>query len=652
MCGFAGVLLATENERGRLGEDILTRISSVIGHRGPDDSGEVWSGPCGLAHRRLSIIDLSDAGHQPMRNEDGSVWMAYNGETYNFRELRTRFGLDAKGHVFRSRTDTEVLLHLYEEEGPSFLEQLDGMYALALWDHSRGRLLLARDPFGIKPLFYMEHMGCVWFASEIKSLLQAPGLERKASPEALFHYLSFDYVPDTLTPFEGIRELRPGHLMELSPGGGISAERSFFRMSFDEDRSIDAETAVRESGRLLAEAVKRQLVSDVPVGVMLSGGMDSSALTVLTAAHRERGDLNTFSIGFEDPSFDETHFAELVAKAVGTRHHGVTVTAEKAASLLPSYLAHIDEPYADGSAIPTWLLAETAARSVKVLLSGEGGDEVFAGYDTHAALKARALYRSLVPGFFRTGVIGPMVRMLPISHRKLSFEFKAKRFTEGAELGVAESHYFWRAVLSGEAKNAVLGEASRCPGEEPSWNFFRKIFDSCRATSDLGRILCIDTSCHLPHDLMIKNDRMTMAHSIEARVPFTDLDLFRFLARVPTSVKLPGLRKKVLLRKAMKGLLPGEVLDKKKVGLEMPYSKWLRGEMMELARSAIFDSAAIDEGLFDRTGLTRLWEDHQGMRSDNGRALWGILNYVLWYSLYIESDSYLSYIRRPCRISG
>lgn len=644
MCGFAGLLLVDglTHEYG----NILESMSSVIAHRGPDDSGHEWLGPCGLAHRRLSVIDLSSAGHQPMHNENSTVWIAYNGEVYNFRELRRDFGLDGK-YTFRSYTDTEVLLHLYEELGDRFFEHLNGMYALAIWDMKENRLILARDPFGIKPLFYMEHDGNFWFASEIKSLLQAPGFSREPSPEALYHYLSYDYIPDTLTPFRGIHELAPGKILDVRPGRGLISEKSIFEMEYVIDPSIDENTAVEESARLLMSAVERRLISDVPVGVMLSGGMDSSALTMLMARIRGNGGFHTFSLAFEDPSFDESWAAETVAGSIGSDHHCIMVTPEKVASLLPGHLAHIDEPYADGSAIPTWLLADEASDFITVLLSGEGGDEVFAGYDTHTALKVRNWYRKAIPGFLRRAVIKPMVHMLPVSHKKLSFEFKAKRFTEGAEFGVSESHFFWRAVLSDDAKADVLSRDFLADDFPPSGDYFRQIYNRCHADDDLNRILCIDSSCHLPHDLMIKNDRMTMAHSIEARVPFTDMELFRFMAKVPVDCKLPGLRKKQILRKAMKGLLPDKILNKKKVGLEMPYSNWFRSNLMEFSRDVLTGSSALDSGLLNAAGIEVLWSEHQKMRHDHGRALWGLLNYMLWYDMYISSDDYISYINRP-----
>jgi asparagine synthase (glutamine-hydrolysing) len=642
MCGFAGVLLGSLDQNNQTVNESLERMSAVIAHRGPDDDGKIWSGPCGMVHRRLSIIDLSSAGHQPMSNEDGSVVISYNGEVYNFQELRLRFGLDSE-YRFKSRTDTEVLLHLYEKLGTGFLKHLNGMFSLAIWDANRQRLLLARDPFGIKPLFYMQHRDGFWFASEIKSLLQAPSFHREANEEALFHYLSCNYIPGNFTPFSGIHELSPGTAMELKPGSGTTEELSFFDFDYTPDFSIDKQTAVEESLRLLQASVDRQLVSDVPVGVMLSGGMDSSALAALMTRARGNSDFHTFSLGFEESSFDESSFARLVANSLGTSHHEILVTPAKVSSLLPAYLAHIDEPYGDGSAIPTWLLAEEASSLVTVLLSGEGGDELFAGYDTHAAMKARKLYRKLVPGTLRRNLVAPVVNMLPVSHSKLSFEFKAKRFTHGSELGLPESHFAWREVLTGENRLRVFQGASDL--FNPSESFFKDAFNSFPSNSDLAGILRIDSSCHLPHDLMIKNDRMTMVHSIEARVPFTDTELFRMLAAVPDGLKLPGMKKKFLLKEAMKGILPPSVISKKKVGLEMPYSSWFRTSLKEQAHDEIFSSSVYSSGLLNRKGVQSLWDDHQAMKTDNGRALWGILNYALWYNLYIASEDYLSYIR-------
>jgi len=642
MCGFVGVV-KYDDQASPLGEEVLEPMAALLRHRGPDDHGTYWDGTCGLAHQRLSIIDLSVAGRQPMGNEDGSVWIAYNGEVYNFRELRRQFALDQR-HRFISRTDTEVVLHLYEELGQDCFKKLNGMFALALWDRRARRLYLARDPYGIKPLFYMHWGGALWFASEIKALLMAPGFEPKPSLEGLFHYLSFDFVPDSLTAFEGIHELRPGHMLVTGPGMESKDER-FFDISYEVRPGMKEREAVQESLRLLTAAVERQLIADVPVGVMLSGGMDSSALTALMAKVRGDSDFHTFSLGFEDDSFDESAYARTVARHLHTQHHEILVTPARVRELLPRYLCYIDEPYADGSAIPTYLLAECAKDYVTVLLSGEGGDEFFSGYDTHLAYKMRRLYR-MVPGFVRRGVIAPLVDLLPVSDKKLSFEFKAKRFVRGAEMDTPTSHFAWRAVLSEEVKRQVLREPERF-SFPPSVTYFQQAYAHCKAADELNRLLYVDFSFHLPDDLMIKNDRMTMAHSLEARVPYTDNDLVDFLATVPVGLKLKGMRKKHLLRSALRGMLPPVILNKKKVGLEMPYSRWLREDFRDLSEHYFSPAHLERTGLFAAEGVGSLWEQHLAKRADHGRFLWGLLNFLLWHELYIERRDFRAYLKRP-----
>lgn len=638
MCGFVG-FLKTDPHQAEIPESVLLKMVHTIQHRGPDYTGVHRDGPCGLAHARLSIIDLSEAARQPMSNERGSVIMAYNGEVYNFRELRESHQLDERGHRFRSSSDTEVLIHLYEERGIRCLEELNGMYAFALWDSREKTLYLARDPFGIKPLFYTQFNGTLWFASEIKALLQIPGFSRQPDLEAFYHYLSFDYIPGAFTAFRNIHELRPGHLMTVPLGGTAPSTRRFFDIRYSINRNLSEKEAVEQTRQLCFEAVERHLISDVPVGVMLSGGIDSSAMTALMSRIRRDSDFHTFSLAFDEPSFDESDYARHVARTLGTRHHEIMVTPEKVADLLPRYLTFIDEPYADGSAIPTYLLAENAREHVTVLLSGEGGDEFFSGYDTHMAYKVRRLYR-LIPGFLRRGVIAPLVNRLPVSHKKLSLEFKAKRFIRGAELDVPGSHFFWRVVLSEEAKKTIFLDQSVIRDFEPSVHFFEKAYQHCGASDDLNRLLYIDYSYHLPDDLMIKNDRMTMAHSLEARVPFTDRRLVDFLATVPVGLKFKGRNKKHLLKSAMEGILTPRILNKKKIGLEMPYSRWMVNELRGLVEDVLSPESIHRTGFIDSRGVTRLWEAHKQKKADHGRALWGLVNYLMWYRVYIDGESF------------
>lgn len=634
MCGFCG-MLRVRRDAGPVDAELIRRMNATIVHRGPDDEGE-WVRPeVGLGHRRLSIIDLSENGRQPMANEDGSVVIAYNGEVYNFRELRKQFDLDGRGHRFRSATDTEVLLHLYEEVGAVLPELLNGMFALAIWDGRKRELFLARDRFGIKPLFWYGAAEYLYFASEIKAILADSRVPRRVDRQALWDYLSFGYVPGVQTAFAGIGELAPGHCVTLrADAGEVEWEpRRYWKLSFALGGVASAAEAQRESRRLLDESVRRRLIADVPVGVMLSGGMDSSALTALMCAE-QREPVHTYAIGFGDRSFDESGDARVVAEHLRTVHREVEIDADMVRAMLPAYLRFIDEPYADGSAIPTYYLAELAREDVKVLLSGEGGDEVYAGYDTYAAAKAAGWGR-MVPRWLRNGVVAPLVQRLPVSHKKLSWEFKLKRMLGGMDLPVAEGHLWWRLILGERVKrelliDGVFGEMEPMPAVR---HFLE--FDG-EADEDLGRLQGIDSAVFLPDDLMIKNDRMTMAHSLEARVPFTDPDLAAYLARVPGEWKMPGLRKKALLRDSFRADLPASIVDKKKVGLEMPYSRWLTGELRDVLERTLSQERVEAVGLMKPEVVGGLVDEHLARKVDHGRPLWALLNFMLWHELYCE----------------
>jgi asparagine synthase (glutamine-hydrolysing) len=632
MCGICGVLqLGPQPEP--VDEALVTRMTAVVAHRGPDDSGTYVNGRVGLGLRRLAVIDLSRNGHQPMCNEDGSVWIVFNGEIYNFAELKKEYQLEARGHVFRSATDTEVLVHLYEEFGPDLVTKLNGMYAYAIWDARRQELHLARDPFGVKPLFYARQGTRFLFGSEIKSILQDPRVPRRPNLQALHDFLTFAYVPGEQTAFAGIWEVPPGHRMVIDRDGKVTTTR-FFDLAFNEDESLDERQAVHQARDLLHVAVKRQLVADVPVGVLLSGGMDSSTIVALMHRHTSEP-IHTYSVGFEDQSFNELPHASLVAKMFATQHHEVVVTPAMVRDVLPKYIGYIDEPYADGSAIPTYFVCELARREVVVVLSGEGGDEAFAGYDTHAAYKTAQWFRH-IPRFVRQCLLAPLVNCLPVSHKKLSLEFKLKRFLGGLDLPPPQAHLWWRIVLTESQKRAlytpaVLEELSPAAPDR----HFAEVFGRSGAKDVLNRLLLIDASVFLPDDLMIKNDRMSMAHSLEARVPMTDPELTGFMARVPARLKLPRLRKKHLMRRAMEGVLPRAILNKKKVGLEMPYSRWLKHELNDVLMSRCAPSRLAETGLFRPDAVEQLIGEHMAGQRDHGRALWGLLNYMLWHERYI-----------------
>ena len=633
MCGFCGIR-RLDRAAPPIDQRLLDQMTDSMAHRGPDDRGTWQDGNVALGHRRLSVIDLSSAGHQPMSNEDDSIHIAYNGEVYNFVDLRQRFDLDAHGHVFRSRTDTEVLIHLYEEIGLSMVEHLNGMFAMAIWDSRSSELHLIRDRYGIKPLFYQRDDHYFRFGSEIKAILQDPRVERRPSVQAMHDFLSLNYIPGHYTAFESIVELPPAHRLCLKLDGTIEQMR-YWDLSFDVDPQMTEDDAAQKAYALLDQSVRRRLVADVPVGVLLSGGLDSSTVTALMHEHTSER-IHTYSVGFDDPSFDELPFAAMVSKQFNTIHHEVIIRPEMVRDLLPQYLRYIDEPYGDGSAIPTYFVCQLARGEVVVVLSGEGGDEAFAGYDTYSAYRASQLFRR-VPRWIRARIIAPIVNQLPVSHKKLSLEFKMKRFLGGLDLPPAEAHLWWRIVLSEHQKRTLYSQdvLDRLHSE-PSDRHFVDVFRRSSAEDTLNRLLHIDSAVFLPDDLMIKNDRMSMAHSLEARVPFTDVELIEFMTSVPLSIKFRHGRKKHVMRRAMQNILSPDILNKKKVGLEMPYSRWFTNELRELLLHYCHPDRIERTRMFRPESVRELVDQHLDGHRDHGRALWGILNYLIWMDIYIS----------------
>ena len=632
MCGISGIMRLGESA-APAGEELIGRMTDSMAHRGPNDRGTWVDNRIALGHRRLSVIDLSSAGHQPMLNEDGTVVIAYNGEVYNFRELREHYRLEERGHVFRSHTDTEVLLHLYEEIGLDMVSELIGMFAIAIWDSRNQRLVLIRDRYGIKPLFCQQDAEYFRFGSEIKAILADPRVRREPSLQALHDFLTFNYIPGTQTAFEDISEIPPGHVATLDVQGRFVLSR-YWDLDFTVDRSITERAAVEHSYELLTTAVRRRLIADVPVGVLLSGGLDSSTLVALM--HQQVSEpVHTYSVGFEDQSFNELPYARIVAKHFNTVHSEVLITADHVRAMLPRYLSYIDEPYGDGSAIPTYFVCEAAKDQVVVVLSGEGGDEAFAGYDTYAAYQVSKWFKR-IPGFVRNGLMAPLINRLPASDRKLSLEFKLKRFLGGQDLSPERAHLWWRIVLDEQRKLDMYSPALRerfTP--ERADRHFTQAFARANAADEFSKLMYIDSTVFLPDDLMIKNDRMSMAHSLEARVPFTDHELTGYLATVPPALKMKRMRKKHLMRLAMHRELPGSILNKKKVGLEMPYSRWLKQELNDLVVDYLSPERLEASGLFSAEPVQALVSDHQAGRVDNARPLWGLLNYMMWHELYI-----------------
>jgi asparagine synthase (glutamine-hydrolysing) len=593
-------------------------MSATLAHRGPDSDGLVVDGPVGLAARRLSIIDL-ETGDQPVTNEDGSIVVVQNGELYNYRELRRE--LERSGHRFRTHGDTEVLAHLYEQHGDGFAGRLRGMFAVALWDARRRRLVLARDRFGIKPLVYRASADGLEFASDTRALPRG-----EIDIDALEAFLAFNSVPAPLTIFRRIRKLPPGHLLVWKEGGSHRLER-FARpapVTAGEARSDDTAELAEELRSRLRDSVRAHLVSDVPVGVLLSGGVDSATLAALAA--QEGGEpLRTFSIGFAEPSFDELTGARAVAERYGTRHRELVLRPD-AALLLPALADAFDEPFADSSALPTYLVSQLAAEDVKVALSGEGGDELFGGYYTYAA-DLLALRVGRLAGLAR-----PLVELLPSSSGKASFDYRAKRFVRAAHLPPLERHHGWKEIFAPEARAELTGRRS---GFDPV-DILRTRFDETDGADLLARLQDVDLGTYLVDDLLVKTDRASMAHSLEARVPFLDTVVTNLALALPTRHKVRGLAKKVLLRKAAEPLLPRSIVHGRKRGFSIPAAAWLRGDLEGFARATLSPETLRRQGFFRPEVVTRLIDEHVARREDRSRQLWGLLAFTLWHERWVE----------------
>jgi asparagine synthase (glutamine-hydrolysing) len=617
MCGICG-LVAGERERVP-DREAVARMSGRLVHRGPDDDGLFCEGPVALAARRLSIIDLA-GGHQPIASEDGSAVVVQNGEIYNFRELKRE--LEGRGHRFATDCDTEVLVHGYEEWGEGFVERLRGMFAIALWDKRRQRLLLARDRFGIKPLYYRHVDGGLSFASELKAMLEQPGFSREVDPKAVAAYLAFNSIPAPLTIFKQARKLPPGHLLAWE-GGEVALRRYARPGPAGEVRSGSAAELAAELREVLDDSVRAHLVADVPVGVLLSGGVDSGGLAALASRHVSEP-LRTFSIGFEEEGFNELSRARLVAERYGTDHHELVLRPD-AVELLPKLVEAFDEPFGDSSALPTYLVSELAVSEVKVALSGEGGDELFGGYYTYVAdLLARRIGRL-------AALARPLAEALPSRTDRVGFDYKAKRFARAAALPPLERHHGWKEIFSPQAQAELVG-----PGAS-AWDpldLYRERYAETEGAEPLARMQDVDLGVYLVDDLLVKTDRLSMAHSLELRVPFLDPKVAEFAFSLPTKLKVRGLAKKRLLRQALAPLLPREIVHGRKQGFSIPIAAWLRGPLQPFAREVLAPSAVARQGLLDPAAVTPILDRHCSGQEDLSRQIWGLMALTLWFDRY------------------
>jgi asparagine synthase (glutamine-hydrolysing) len=624
MCGICGLLLL--DGEAKVDPNLLHRMNSTMTHRGPDDEGAYIDGAVGLAMRRLSIIDL-ETGRQPISNEDGSVWIVYNGEIYNHEEIRE--DLLAAGHTFRTRSDTEVVVHLYEQLGEKCVERLNGMFGFAIWDSKRRRLFLARDRLGIKPLFYcFEPDRRILFASEMKALFPAD-IDRTPDYQALYDYLSLMYVPTPATALKSVRKLPPGHTLTYDDKGLRIAQYWDVPLPSQGEEERLSDSYQTDLADLLEASIRRHMIADVPVGALLSGGLDS---TIVTAIMKKKLDapVKTFTIGFRQDSYNEAPDARLVAEELATDH-----TEEMAdpamVGAIGDLLDDFDEPYADYSAIPTLLVSRIARKKVKVVLTGDGGDEVFAGYPTHTAPKVAGLYR-LIPRPIRKAVIDPLVMALPTSFERVSFDYKAKRFVTGADLPLDRGHYHWKVIFDEDEKKLLCSGDFLAADLRESFHAFEPHFEKARNAHPLHQLLYVDTKTFLLDDNLTKVDRMTMAASLEARVPLLDHELVEKIASLDPRAKTRFLQTKILLREIAKGLLPPTISKGKKRGFTPPLPFWIKKELKEFVLETLSERNILNTGILRPKYCAKVMDDHFSGRRNRDREIWTLVSLVHWYN--------------------
>ena len=630
MCGITGVV-----SRQPIDRDVLHAMTDRLAHRGPDDGG-LWLGSggglhAGLGHRRLSIIDLSQAGHQPMVHADGKLAVTFNGEIYNWRELRTE--LERAGHHFTSSTDTEVLLHGWREWGEELFPRLNGMFALGVWDS--GRLILARDRFGQKPLYWWRQGHSLAFASEPKALLAHPEIEPCFDPRALALYLAWEYVPSPWSVYQDVHKLPAGHLL-VWQGDEVST-RSWWRVRFEEPEPLSAAEQEARLVSLLRGSIQRRLMSDVPLGVFLSGGIDSSSVVALLAEMMPVRDIKTFAVGFAERSFDESSHARRVARLFGTDHHEEQLSPDAMLSIQPEIFARLDEPFADASIIPTYLLSRFTRQHVTVALGGDGGDELFAGYDPFLA-HMWARWYELLPKPLHQRVLHPLARRLPVSTANMSLDFKVKHFLKGVYRPAAERNQLWLgafapheqlALLTPEALHALDGFHPFAPLQEAAPPALRHPQDE---------VAWLYQQWYLPDDILFKVDRASMMVSLEARSPFLDVELAEFANRLPAGAKLHGTTRKYILKRAMRSRLPHDILYRKKKGFGVPLAEWFKGPLQGELRRTLSPERLRRDGWLRPEAVQHLIDEHVAGVRDNRKQLWTLYVWHKWREHYCENN--------------
>src|SRR5712692_2481175 len=642
MCGICGFLDSRQTEQSK--QDSLRRMCGIISHRGPDDEGHYISGDVALGMRRLSIIDLAH-GHQPISNEDETVWVILNGEIYNFQKLRDE--LESKGHRFRTRTDTEVIVHLYDDVGLECFRRLRGMFALALWDTKRKRLVLGRDRIGEKPLYFRREPHRFLFASELKSLLQADGVPRRLKFAALREYLSLGYVPAPLSMLDGIEKLLPGHYLVVDQER--IEDHQYWDVPFGQPEKHTEQEWIERTRSKLLETVRMQLVSDVPLGAFLSGGLDSSSIVAAMAQMTGRP-VKTYSIGYqgEHSYYNELPYAKVVAQAFGTDHHEIVVRPE-VSELLPKLVWHLDEPVADSACLTTYLVSKLARESVTVILSGVGGDELFGGYRRYLG-NSLMRYYSFLPGPVRRKWLPALLDRIPQDRHSTWKDYAryAAAFVKSAELDPASRYMGYVTLFAPQVQHELLQRGTLADSRISNLAAaaLQDCFARCTDPDDLNRILYADLKTSLPDDLLAMTDRMSMAASIECRAPLVDHELVELMARMPSSLKVRGFTTKYLMKKAVAPWLPREILERKKRGFGAPIGAWLRKDLQPMVSELLSEDQIRRRGLFQWPAIQHLISDHAAERVDHTDHLLALVMLELWCQIILDGNEWES-VRTP-----
>jgi len=628
MCGIAGFtrFQALDADKGT-----LLKMGSAIQHRGPDAAGIYIDEHVGLCHQRLSILDLSEAGNQPMKSSTGRYIIAYNGEVYNFLDLRQE--LETEGNTFKTHTDTEVILRLYEKNGIDFIHALNGMFAIAIWDTVEHSLFLARDRLGKKPLYYYQENGCFAFASEIKSLLCIPNIDRSIRLDAIKDYFAYQYIPDPKTIFKNIYKLNPGHWIKVD--SNAVKIHQYWDVSFS-NISKKSQSAIEEDlYNLLEDSVTKRMISDVPLGAFLSGGIDSSAIVGMMA-HNSNHPITTCSIGFDNKKYDEIKYAKKVANLFNTNHNEFTVKTNVSENL-KKIAAFFDEPFSDQSFVPTYFVSQLARKQVTVALAGDGGDENFAGYSKYTVDQTENNIRNLIPSLVRRNLFPPLAQLMSSSNnpylRKGCSLLNTLSVNPDRAFFITNSFFneqIWNNIVIGDLKR----ETSNYDPAEITTHFYNK----ADTDNHLSKILYTDIKTYLPGDILVKVDRMSMANSLETRAPILDYRVVEYAASIPSSMKLKKNEKKYILKNCLSNLLPHDILYRKKMGFSVPLAQWLRHEIKTIANDHLFKPNAGISYFMDTNKLLQLWEAHQSGKWDYSKELWSILIFELWWQNYMERD--------------